>query len=88
MAERVNCIILEMARSMLHAQNLYKSFWAEVMVYAVYIQNCCPTRVLDSITPEAAWPEKRPCIVHMCVFGSFPTQWCRMNKRVSLMQRT
>ena len=39
------------------------------MVNAVYTRNRCLTRMLDSITPEEAWNGRRPCIVHMCVFG-------------------
>ena len=67
--ERANRTIVEMVRNMLHAQNLDKSFWAEAVVNAVYTRNRCPTRVLDSITPEEAWSGRRPCIAHMRVFG-------------------
>jgi transposase InsO family protein len=68
-AERANRTIVEMARSMLHAQNLKKSFWAEAVVNAVYTRNRCPTRTLPSITPQEAWSGRKPCISHMRVFG-------------------
>ncbi len=68
-AERANRTIVEMARSMLHAQKLDKSFWAEAVANAVYTRNRCPTRALDSITPEEAWSGRMPCIAHMRVFG-------------------
>jgi transposase InsO family protein len=41
-AERANRTLVEMARSMLHAQNLKKSLWAEVVVNAAYTRNRCP----------------------------------------------
>ena len=53
-AERANCTIVEMARSMIHAQKLDKSFWAEAVVNAVYTRNRCPTRALERMTPEEA----------------------------------
>jgi transposase InsO family protein len=67
--ERVNRTLVEMARSMLHAQNLKKSLWAEAVVNAAYTRNRCPSRALPSITPEEAWSGRKPCISHMCVFG-------------------
>jgi hypothetical protein len=68
-AERANRTLVEMARSMLHAQNLNKSLWAEAVVNAAYTKNRCPSRALPSITPEEAWSGKKPCISHMRVFG-------------------
>ncbi len=38
-AERVNRTLVEMGRSMLHAQNLKKSLWAEAVVNAAYTRN-------------------------------------------------
>lgn len=35
-AECANCTIVEMTKDMLHVQNLYNSFWADVVAYAVY----------------------------------------------------
>ncbi len=58
-----------MARSMLHAQNLKKSLWAEAVVNAAYTRNRCPSRALPSITPKEAWSGRKPCISHMRVFG-------------------
>ena len=49
--------------------NLNKSFWAETVANAVYRRNQCPTRALDSITPEKSWSGKMPYIVHMCEIG-------------------
>ena len=68
-AERANRTIVEMARSMLHHQNLNKNLWAEAVVTAVYTRNRCPTSALVGKTPEEAWSGKRPTITHMRVFG-------------------
>ena len=68
-AERANRTIVEMARSMIHAQHLKLEFWAEAVANAVYIRNRCPTRALVTITPQEAWSGRKPCIAHMRVFG-------------------
>jgi transposase InsO family protein len=38
-ADRANRTLVEMAKSMLHAQNLKKSLWAEAVVNAAYTRN-------------------------------------------------
>jgi hypothetical protein len=68
-AERANRTLVEMSRSMLHAQNFKKSLWAEAVVNAAYTRNRCPSRALFSITLEEAWSGRKPCISHMRVFG-------------------
>jgi hypothetical protein len=68
-AECANCTLVEMARSMFHAQNLKKSLWAEAVVNAADTRNRCPSRVLSSITPEEVWSGRKPYISHMRVFG-------------------
>lgn len=68
-AERANRTIVEMARSMLYAQELMREFWAEAVRTAVYTRNRCPSRALQGVTPEEAWSGKRPTISHMRVFG-------------------
>ena len=51
-AERANQTIVEMARSMLHAQNLSLDLWAEAVVNAVYTSNRCPTSAVPNMTPK------------------------------------
>ena len=68
-AERANRTIIEMARSMIHAQKLEKSFWAESVVNAVYTRNRCPTRALERMTPEEAWSGRKASVAHIRVFG-------------------
>ena len=65
----MNRIILKMARGMFHAQNLDELFWTEAVVNAVYTRFRCPTKALDSITPEETWNRRQSCIAFMRVFG-------------------
>ena len=51
-AERKNRTIMEVAREMLHDQDLPMHLWAEAARTAVYIQNRTPHRVLENKTPE------------------------------------
>jgi hypothetical protein len=44
-------------------------FWAEVVNTTVYIKNQCPTKVLDSKTPQEAWTDAKPNVSHLKVFG-------------------
>ena len=69
MVDHANRTIVEMARSMLHAQKLDKSFWVESVINAIYIQNRCPTRALDYITPKEAWSRRGSRIAHIRMFG-------------------
>ena len=62
--------IVAMAKRMLVARKLEKSFWAEAVANAVYTLNRCPTKALTSVTPEEMWSGRRPCVAHMRVFGS------------------
>jgi transposase InsO family protein len=67
-AEHANLTIVEMARSMIHAQKLDKLFWAEAVVNAVYTRNRCLTRALERMTPEEMWSARKPNVAHMRVF--------------------
>ena len=68
-AKGANRTIVEMARSMLYAQNIGFELWAEVVSCVVYIRNRCATAALDSMIPEEAWIGVKPCIAHLKVFG-------------------
>ena len=68
-AERANRTIVEMARSMIHAQRLGHEFWAEAVCNAVYVRNRCPTKAVEGKTPEEAWSGRMPHVSHMRVFG-------------------
>ena len=62
--------IVAMAKRMLEARKVEKSFWAEAVANAVYTLNRCPTKALRMVTPEEMWSGRRPCVAHMRVFGS------------------
>ncbi len=44
-------------------------FWAKVVNTAVYIKNQCPTKALESKTPQEAWTSKKLDVSHSRVFG-------------------
>ncbi len=68
-AERANRTIMECARSMILAQGLELEFWGEAVNTAVYIKNRCPTKALDSKTPQEVWSGRKPNVSHLRVFG-------------------
>jgi hypothetical protein len=68
-AERANRTIMECARSMILAQGLEFEFWGEAVNTAVYIKNRCPTKALDSKTPQEAWSGRKPDVSDLRVFG-------------------
>jgi hypothetical protein len=80
-AERMNRTLVEKARSMMNDVGLPKKFWAEAVSTAAYIVNRCPTRVLESKTPEEAWSQKKPDLKHLRVFGSQVMVHCPKQKR-------
>jgi len=82
-AKRANRTLVEMARNMLHAQSLKKSFWAKAVVNVAYTRNPCPSKPLPSITPEEAWSGRKPCISHMCVFRCIAYAMVPDKKRVT-----
>jgi hypothetical protein len=67
MVECANRTIVEMARSMLHAQKLDKSFWMELVVNVVYTRNRCPTKTLDSNMPQKIEQKEAVHCTYACV---------------------
>ena len=63
-------MIVGAAQAMLHDQGLPLHLWVEVYNTAVYVQNCCPHKILGMSTPEEAYSCKRPDISHLRIFGS------------------
>jgi hypothetical protein len=60
---------MECARNMILAQGLELEFWGEMANMAVYIKNRCPTKAVDSKTPQKAWSGRKPYASHLRVFG-------------------
>src|SRR5262249_6990065 len=69
LAERMNCTLMETARSTLHTCDLRRSHWGEPLMTAGYIRNRCPASALDGRTPEEAWKGSIPDISHLRIFG-------------------
>ena len=69
-AGRRNRTMLNMVRCMLREKHLPHDFWAEAVSTAAHILNRCPTKRLDSLTPEEAWSGLKPSVKHFKVFGS------------------
>ncbi|KAL0345416.1 UNVERIFIED_CONTAM: Retrovirus-related Pol polyprotein from transposon TNT 1-94 [Sesamum radiatum] len=68
-AERKNRSLVEMAKSMLKAKCLSKSFWAEAIHTAAYVLNRSPTSALTRQTPFEAFHGRKPKVSHFKVFG-------------------
>jgi hypothetical protein len=60
---------MECVRSMILAQRLELEFGGEAVNTAVYIKNRCPTKALDSRTPQEAWSGRKPNVFHLRVFS-------------------
>jgi hypothetical protein len=67
-AERANCTIVEMARSMIYGQGLGLEFRAQAVSNAVYIRNRCPTSAVHGKTQKEAWYGRKPSVAHIRVF--------------------
>ncbi len=67
LAERMNCTLLDMTRSMLQ----YKDLPEEFVSTAVYIGNRVTSRSLQSsLTPYHRWHGRKPDLSHLRTFGS------------------
>ena len=65
-AERMSCILMESARTMIGCVGLPDSYWGE----AVYIKNRVPTRAFkEKVSPYEKWYGRRPDLSHLKVFG-------------------
>ena len=68
-AERMNRMLLEATRAMLHAAGLPLTDWKYALRTAVYLRNRSPTSALDGITPYHAWQGDKPDLSHLRTFG-------------------
>lgn len=65
-AERKNCSVIEMGRTMLEHSGLPKHLWGEASATAVHI---APTSALPGMTPFEALTGSKPSCAHLRVFG-------------------
>jgi transposase InsO family protein len=68
-AERYNRLIVEMARCMISAKNLDKSFWGEAVTCANFLRNRTPASKIGT-TPYEKLFKKKPNLRFIKVFGS------------------
>jgi transposase InsO family protein len=87
-AECANKTIMECARSMILAQGLGLELWGEAVNMAVYIKNRCPTKALDSKTPQEAWSARKPDVSHLRVFGCKAFAHVPDEKRIQLESKS
>ncbi|CAB0001583.1 unnamed protein product [Nesidiocoris tenuis] len=67
--ERAQRSIVEKARCMLADASLPKSYWAEAVNTAVYLNNRSPTKAVHDKTPFEAWTGNKPDLSHIRIFG-------------------
>ena len=68
-AERKNRTIIEVARAMLHDQDLPMHLWEEASRTTMYVQNHTPHRVLKNKTLKEVFSGKKPEVSHLIIFG-------------------
>ncbi|MBW0559946.1 hypothetical protein O181_099661 [Austropuccinia psidii MF-1] len=68
-AERGNHITITKARCLLKDSGLDKSFWAEAVRAATYLENITPKKSLSYYTPYHKWFERDPTYQNLQLFG-------------------
>jgi len=78
-AERLNRVLVEMARTMMRHTDVDQDLRADVIKTVVYIKNRVTSRALSvGQTPFELWTGNKPNVSHMRVFGS--TCWVVLHK--------
>ena len=62
-------MIMEVAREMLHDEDIPMHLWAEASRTTVYVQNRTPHSILENKTPEEVFSSKKPKVNHLKIFG-------------------
>ena len=68
-SKRKNRTIMEVAKPMLHDEDLPMHLWEEEARTVVYVQNHTPHRVLNNKTPEEDLLKEKPKFSHLRIFG-------------------
>lgn len=79
-AERKNRSLIEMCKAMLINAKLPKTFWAEAIATAAYLQNRLPTKSTEK-TPYELWNGHKPNLSHLKVFGCKAYVYVHKQKR-------
>jgi hypothetical protein len=83
-AKRMNRTIVEVAKAMLHDQDLPMMLWAEACNTTVYVQNKSPHRILEDKTLEEAFTRVKPEIGNLRIFGCAVYNHVPKDKRTKL----
>ena len=83
-AERFNRTLMEMVRSMLADSELPKTFWAEALATAIYLQNRSPTKPVEGKIPYEEVYGEKPNVGHLKVFQSFAYSYIPKDERQKL----
>ena len=65
-AERRNCTLMEMKRSMMSRSNLPEYLWGEAIKTTTYILNRVPSKFVPKTTFEL-WTDRKPSLNHFKV---------------------
>ena len=68
-AERLNCMLVEHVRAMLHVSGLPKNLWGEAIMHATWLKNCSSMCRLGTKTPYKALYQKKPNLSNIPVWG-------------------
>ena len=60
---------MAMARYLLKARVVPRTFWGEAVSTVVFILNRSPTKALKNKTPYEAWHSEKPAVHFMRTFG-------------------
>ena len=69
-AERMNCTLVELARSMTAATKMPEFLWEPAVAHAAYLRNRAYTSSREGTTPYHAWSRQKPNASHFCEFSA------------------
>ena len=68
-AERLNGVLMQKVRAMMHGTGLPKGMWGEALMHAVWLKNRTSTKALQGITPFEAKEKVQPDLSRLRIFG-------------------
>ena len=69
-ADRLNHVLLECTRALLHASGLPKSLWGEALAHAIWLKNRTSTKALNDHMPLEELTGKKPYLARLCKWGT------------------
>ncbi|UYV73291.1 hypothetical protein LAZ67_10002537 [Cordylochernes scorpioides] len=86
-SERLNRLLLDMARASMHNADLPQKFWAESVNCAAYIKNRSLCSALDNKVPEEIWLSRKVSVRHFKIFGALAYAHIPKQKRKKFDRR-